>query len=308
MSDAAGFSVGPLTAFDGGDGEAIAAAGSHIATLGAAQATWWVGAIPHTVELPNIPVRGARWSVDGTAILVGTGIIDVAQESWLPHPAFASLVRRGPPGEGSVVIQAASWSADGRHAAVLLGWSGPRQGGGAVPAAQVVVLNLVGGAALTTLPADGASGVRIVREWVVIAAPVVRAWTFAGTKVAALPAGRGAPLALSAGDDGEPMLLVDADFSIRVVDPTTWAARATWAGPFLDAVPVPDGLIAVDLEGVLHAGCLEAGEVREVGTAETGVRGAHLAVTGDGRIVIMGAGAVPVHALPFRLRCGAIAR
>ena len=307
MSAGAGFAVGPLIAFDGGDGEAITASGSLIATLGATRATWWAGAIPHTLELPNIPVRGARWSADGAAILVGTGMIDVIHEVWLPHPAFISLIQRGPPGEGNVVIQAASWSADRRYAAAMLGWAGPRPKGGATPRVQVVVLDLVTGAVFATLPADGASGVRIVGERVIIAAPVVRAWTFAGIEVAALSGGRGAPLALSGGDDGEPVILIDADFSIRVVDPTNWAVRATWAGSFLDAVPVPGGLIAVDLAGLLHAGCLEAGEVREVGAAETRVRAAHLAVTGDARIVIMGAGAVPVHALSYRLRCGVTA-
>ena len=303
MQDRSEFSVGPLTPLDGGDGEALTASGTQIATLGAMQATWWVDSIPHTVALPNIPVRGARWSTDGTAIFAGTGAIDVVRGTWSEHPAFYELVQPGPPGEGCIVIQATSWSQDGRHAAVLLGWSGPEPLAGPPPLAKAVVLDLTSGAASAPIPAAEASSVRIVGDRVVIAAPVVRVWTLDGVEVSALPARPNAPLALSGGDDGGLVLLIDADWSIRVVDAVTWTVQAIWSGPFLDAVAVPGGVVAVDFEGKLHGGCLATDRLREVGAADTGVPAAHLAATGDGRIVIMGAGAVPVYASAFRLRC-----
>src|SRR5262249_10330193 len=106
------------------------------------------------------------------------------------------------------------------------------------------------------------------------------------------------------GGDGGPVIVVDVDWSIRVIDPATWTVQATWRGPFLDAVAVHGGLIALDFEGRLHAACLGSGELTEIGRADTGVRAMHRAVTGDGRIVISGAAAVPVHAAPFRLTCG----
>lgn len=301
MSDAEDFSIGPPVVLEGGNGEAVTASRTHIATLGATGATFWVGQVPHTVELPQARVAGARWSADGTAILAGTGSVDVARGTWSDHPAFAGLVTSGPPGEGSVVIRATSWSADRRHAAALLAWEGPDPRMGDRPAVRVVVLDLAGGGAPITLPADGASGVWIAGDRVVVTAPVVRVWTFDGTEVAALPADW-APLRVSGGDDGGPVLLFDSDESIRVVDTATWTVQARWAGHFLDAVAVPGGLIAADRNGRLHAGCLQAGGVREVGTAETGLRPPHLAVTGGGRIVVMGSGVV--HVLPFRLRCG----
>lgn len=298
------FSIGPLVPLDGGDGEAVTASGGLIATLGASQATWWTGAAARTAALPGIPVRGARFSSDGAALLAGTGSIDLKSGVFAVHPAFAGLVDRGPPGRGSVVVQATSWSPDRRHAAALLAWSGPQPASGLALGTRVAVLDLAGGAAPVMIPADGASGVRIAGDRVVVAAEVVRIFSFRGAELAALPAGRGAPIGISGGEGGGPVFLIDADWSIRVVDPTAGAVRATWAGPFLDAIAVSGGLVAVDLEGRLHAGCLEAGGVKEVGTAETGVRAAQLAATADGRLVLSGAGPVPVHTVAFQLRCG----
>jgi hypothetical protein len=302
-NDGPAFSVGPLVALDGGDGEAVTATGGQIATLGAARATWWLDAAPRTTALPNISVRGSRWSRDGTSIFAGPGSIDVARGVFSAHPAFASLVQPPPPGRGSLVLHATSWSADGRYAAALLGWAGPRLPTSPPAASRVVVLDLAGGTPPVNIPADDASGVLIAGDRVVVAAPVVRTWTFDGREVAALPSTRGTPISISGGDGG-PVLLVDVDWSIRVVDTATWTVRATWRGPFLDAVDVPGGLIALDFEGRLHAACLGTGALTEVGQAATGIRAAHLAATGDGRIVIMGAAAVPVHAAPFRLTCG----
>lgn len=299
-SHATKFSIGPLVALDGGDGEAVAAAGSLIATFGAARATWWAAGPPRTAALPDLRVRGARFSQDGRALLVGTGRVDLASGAFAAHPAVAGLVDRGPPG-GGLAIQATSWSGDGRHVAVLQGWSGPRTG--AVPASRVVVLDVARPDDPAVIPADGATAVRIAGDRVVIAAEDSRVFDLAGAQIAALPKGHGAPIRLSGGDAG-PVFLVEADFSLRVVDPATGAVRATWPGPVLDAVAVPGGLVAIDLEGRLHAGCLGAGGVAEAGTAETGVRNAQLAATGDGRLVILGAGAEPVHTATFQLRCG----
>jgi hypothetical protein len=302
MSDEEEFWVGSPVVLRGGQGEAVVASGSRLATLGATGATFWVGDVPRTIELPQVRVQGARWSADGATLFAGTGTIDVAAGLWSAHPAFADLVRRGPPGEGSMVIDSTSWSADGGHAATLLAWSGPSPSTGRRPGAQVVLLDLAGGAPPIPLPAEGASSVRIIDERVVVGTPVVRVWSFAGVEVGSLPAGPGAPLGISGGDGGGPLLLFHSDGSTLVVDAISWRIRARWAGHFLDAVAVPGGLIAADLEGRLHAGCIEAGGVREVGSAETGVRPPHLATTGDGRLAVMGSGVV--HVMPFRLACG----
>src|SRR5262249_22035357 len=243
-------------------------------------------------ELPFISVRGARWSRDGTAIFAGTGVIDVTGGTFTAHPAFADVVLPGPPGGGSLAFHATSWSADGRYAAALLRWTGPSLPGGD-ESTRVAVLDLAGGTTPVIIPADDASSVLITGDQVVVAAPVVRAWTFDGREVASLPASPDAPYSISGGDGG-PVLLVDVDWSIRVVDPATWTVRATWRGPFVDAIAVPGGVITVDFDGRLRAACLGSSELTEVGAANTGIGATRLAATGDGRIVIVGAGAVPV--------------
>lgn len=303
MPNAPEFVVGPLIALEGGDGEAVAASGNRIATLGSHQATWWVNETPRTVALPGIRVRGARWATNGNAILAGTGVLDVVHETWSAHPAFAVIAEPGPPGHGGNVIHSTSWSGDQRHAAALLKWSGPSPEADEAAEEQVVVLDLSGDAKPVAIPAAGASGVRIVNDCVVVGTSVIRSWNFAGDKLAELPATRGAPLAMSAGDNEGLLLVLDEDWSIRAIDTATWTERARWRGRFLDAVPVSGGLIAVDHDGTLHAGCFAAGGVREVGTFNTGILAAQLAATGDGRLVIVGAGPVAVHAMSFQLKC-----
>ncbi len=304
MNGSEKFSVGPLTALEGGDGEAVAVAPNRIATLGAMQATWWVDAAPHRVELPDVRVRGARWSASGTAVLAGTGFVNVVDETWTTHPAFDRLVHSSPPGHGGIEIQATSWSLDQSHAAALLAWSGPRPESGDTPPAEVVLFDLNSESGPIRLAAAGASSLRIVRNHLVVAQPTVRIFNFAGDEVAALPATPGAPLALACGDNGDPLVIIDANWSIRVVNTATWTVQASWQGNFFDAATVPGGIIAIDHEGVLHAGCFSDSEISEVGIFATGILAAQLAATGDGQLAIIGAGAAPVHVASFQLNCG----
>jgi len=297
------FLVGPLIALDGGDGEAVAVATNRVATLGAMQATWWVDAVPHRVELPGVRVRGARWSINGDAVLAGTGFVNVVDETWTTHPAFERLVQSSAPGHGGIEIQATSWSLDQSHAAALLAWSGPTPESGEIPDAEVVLLDLDGESEPIRIPAAGASALRIVRNHLVVAQPSVRIWNFAGDEVAVLPATPGAPLALAGGDNGDPLVIIDANWSIRVVDTATWTVQANWQGTFFDAATVPGGIIAIDHEGVLHAGCFSDSEISEVGTFETGILAAQLAATTDGHLAIIGAGPAAVHVAPFQLNC-----
>ena len=302
MNRSAAFEVGPLVALDGGESEAVATWRDRIASLGTSEATYWVDGRKAVVDLPNVPVGGARWSADGTAILAGTGSIDVSRRRWLANAALTDLVRPGPPGAGGLAVRSTSWSADGRHVACLLDWAGPRPTDGSAKAvvASVDVSRAPREAARVDVPARDASGVLIVGELVVVAAPEVLVTTFEGEAVARLPATTGEPLWISGGGDG-PVFLIDADYSIRVVDPATWTVAARWDGEFVDAVAVPGGaLIAIGLDGVLHAGRVRGGRIEEIGTAATGIGAAKLAVTSDDRLVICGAGSEPVHTMAFR--------
>ena len=302
-----GFEIGPLVPLKGGDGEAVTAWRERIATLGAPHATWWIGGLRSEVELPNVRVAGARWSDDGRRILAGTGWIDVGQATWEASPAVSGLVTAPPPGGGAVEIRATSWSADARHVAALLAWSGPRPPDGSTPNATIAIVDparpSASGDAPVEVAAPGASAVRIVGDRVVVAAPTVRAFSFDGTEVAALDATPGTPRGLAGGNGADPVLVFDRDWSIRVVDPGSWSVLAHWPGSFLDAIVVEGGgLIGVGQAGTIVAARLGAGGVEEIGRAETGIGAARLAATGDGRLVILGAGPEPVHTVEYRLR------
>src|SRR5262249_51887094 len=158
----------------------------------------------------------------------GPGRIDVARGTYAAHPAFANLVHPGPPGMGNLEIHAVSWSADGRHAAALLVWQGPRLPRRAAPS-EVIVLDLSGRSPPVTIPAAEAASVRIVGDRVVVGAPTVRVWTFAGTEVASLPPELSGPQGITAHEGGL-VLLVNPD--IRLLDPATWTLRGRWAGYF----------------------------------------------------------------------------
>jgi hypothetical protein len=295
----ASFSIGRVVALGGGEGTAITARGSHIATLHANGVTCWVNRVRRTVVLPWIRVDGARWSADGTTLFAGPGRIDVARGTWSGHPAFANLTLPGPPGGGSLELLATSWSADGRHAAALLAWQGPRPMTTPTPPARVILLDLAGSAAPVTLPAAGASTVWIAGDRVVVGAPVVRVWTFAGAEIAALPSEIAPPHRIWAADGG-PVLLIDGN-AVRVLEPATWTVGARWAGPFIDAVGVPGGVVALTMGGQLRAACVAQGGVRDAGTAEIGRDAIVLAATGDGRLAITGLYGARV--VPFSLRC-----
>ena len=285
---------------EGADGEAIAMLGDLVATFGSHQATLWIDDEPHTVELPGIPVHGARWSEDGAALFVGTGVIDVAGKVFTATPALADIVTLPPPGKGGVAIHSTSWSADGKHVAALLKWSGPLPESRVTPPETVVVVDLNGNSAPIEIPAEGTSQVRIVADRVVIGAPVIRIVNFAGELVAELPATPGAPLSISGGDNGGPLLAIDQDRSLRVIDTVTWTVEARWTNSFLDAVAVPNGVIAIDYDGSLHAGCIEESAIREVGIFDTGMRAAQLAAS-DNRLAVMSVGQVQL--MDFQLTC-----
>jgi hypothetical protein len=294
------FSLGSLTPLAGGDSEVLIASGTSVASLGRQRATWWVGDAPRSVALPNIPVNGARFSAAGDAILVGPGRIDLSTQSFQGNLAW--LAPEGPPapGEGQLELRAASWSPDGARAALLYDWAGPSRG--ARPEARVRLI--AAGQTKASVATAGATDVLIWGDRVVVSSPEVMVLDMDGRVAGKLPRGRGAPVRLRAGLGG--VVLLDLDGSLRCLDVAQAAVFATWSGPFVDVADVPAAraLVAVDAQGRVHAVCLQGAALQAIGVAETRVLDARIAVTSDRRLILAGAGPIPVVAGQFEIDCG----
>lgn len=295
------FSLGSLAPLTGGDSEELITSGTSVATLGRQRATWWgaAAAAPRSAPLPDLPVRGARFSVAGDAILVGPGRVDLATQTFQGELAWLAPAGPPAPAGGRLELRAASWSPDGALAALLYTWVGP-----SVPARSEAQVRLVKtGTLQAPLPAPGATDVLVSGEHVIVAAPAVAVFDAQGRATGTLPKGGGAPVRLRAGLGA--VLSVELDGSIRVLDVARAAVVATWSGSFIDVAEVPGerALLGVDAQGRVHAACLEGATLRPIGLAETRVLDARIAVTADHRVILAGAGPVPVVAARLELDC-----
>jgi hypothetical protein len=90
--------------------------------------------------------------------------------------------------------------------------------------------------------------------------------------------------------------------AVALVRPSDGAVLGTWDVRAIDAVPVPHGVVTVDLQGNVRVGCLEGGAVRQVAEIASGVAGAVIQHVGD-RIVLAGASANPVRVATFTNPC-----
>jgi hypothetical protein len=95
---------------------------------------------------------------------------------------------------------------------------------------------------------------------------------------------------------------VGASGAVSLIRSTDGAVLATWEGNAIDAVPVSNGVVTIDFEGDVRVGCLDKGGIRLVATASSGVRSAVLQLV-ENRLIVAGAGAVPVHAATFDNPC-----
>ena len=301
ITDRFGFSIGPLIPMNGLEGETIVVSGTHIAALSSAEAIWWSDSAIHKVELPYVSVQHARWSIDGKKIFVGTGMINTIDGRWEANPKLSNLIQPAPPGMGGLSIKTTSWSRDGRYVAVFMNWSGPRDQ--TVELAKVMVYDLMSEAPPISLLVKNCEDVRIVGNHIVVIAPEVSVWEFTGKEVAKLPPTITAPFRISVSSKEDYLVLIDNDWSVRVVDVNNWEIKAIWKGHFRDIGITEQGLIALDLEGHLHAACFTDKGLEPIGLANTGLLASQLAITNDGCLIIMGAGPVSVHSTTYKLNC-----
>jgi hypothetical protein len=96
--------------------------------------------------------------------------------------------------------------------------------------------------------------------------------------------------------------VVGAAGTVALVRPSDGAVLATWEADAIDAVPVPRGVVAVDLAGKVKIGCLDGNTIRPSGEVASGVQGAVIQLVGA-RIAVAGAGEHPVRVATFTSPC-----
>ncbi len=304
VTDRFGFFIGPLIPIDGLEGETILVHKNQIAALSPSKATWHNGSTIENADLPFVTVPHARWSNDGKKIFIGTGSLNVFERNWEPNALLSNIVRPNPPGLGGLHVKTVSWNCDGRHAAVLIAWDGPVDQADVPPKILVYDLFSDTGMIPVIIPVENGEDVMIINSYVVVIAPEITIWTFNGEAVAKLTPTKNTPFRISVGPKEDYLAMIDSDWSIRVFDAHYWVLKAVWDGQFRDIVNSDQGLIALDLEGHLHAACFSNEGLKPIGTADTGLLASRLAITNDERLIIMGNGEVAVHAVDFKLNCG----
>lgn len=283
--------LSPFEALEGGYSQAIAP-GEPLVTLGAAGATWWDGKAPVTASLPNVPVDGARWAPGGRTLHVGLGVLDLDQRAWTALPDLQRWGAAGPRGEAPA--REVAWLPDLTHVAllveqrdptgkrttevVIVAATGRERGRATVEGATKLAASadrvLVGGRRVVLLDLDG----RVVAEPAALPRSVQRVREAGGLFTAVGAAGA---VALLRGDG---------------------TVVATWEIGAFDAVPAGKGVVAVDREGTVHVGCVEGSTIREATTLASGIAGPVVQLVGS-RIVVAGAGAMPVRAATFTNPC-----
>jgi hypothetical protein len=295
------FQIGTPIPYHGLEGETLIVSGKHVAALSSAVAVWHADSALHHVELPYVEVNHARWSKDRTKIFVGTGAVNTIFKQWEAQAQLSHLQNSPPPGRGGLAIKSTAWSEDGQFVAVLMDWSGPRDGRVVPP--QVILFDLSAENPPVCLPITQAEDVQIFGNRVIVATYEVSIWSFKGVEIARLPATQFAPAGMSSYTGEGYFMLMDHDWTVRIVDPKNWTIKARWKGYFRDIISTASGIIALDTDGNLHAACLTDKGVQEIGTARTGLLASKLVVSDENHLMTMGAGPVAVHSISYELIC-----
>lgn len=294
------FSIGQIIPLEGLEGEIIIVSENRIAAISAAEAAILNGSQIKKIELPYVTVQHACWSADGNKIFIGNGIIDIDSGKWVPDPKLSEFIKTNASGSVNTRLKTISWNKEGTFATVLLDWT--ELDNQETASVKLLVFDLKSDAPPIIIPETQISDVRIVGNHIVILANEVSVWNFTGEEVARLPA-TGSPYRISVNENEDCFALLDNDWKARIVETRNWKIKAIWNGYFRDIIITKEGLIAVDLEGRLHAACLSNGQFKPVGTVATNLSASQIVSTGDDWIIIMGMDSVSVHSVTYNLNC-----
>jgi hypothetical protein len=303
--------IGSFATLHGESGPELAAGDTTapIVALEANSATWWpaVGAAATTVTLGDPLtgsdiVTGSRWQASGR-LRVGLGTLDLAAKSYTLEPDLRSFAT-----SRQSELVGLAWFTDASRVALLVGPPRPRVDrppptGYDPDKRELVIATLSGGVPPVRRPVTvpGTPMVAAGDDRVLVAANQTILFDAAGSTIAgpdALPgyvvrASFGAGMFALVGDGGKVIL----------VDPHAGATLATWAlDGVSDAVAIPHGVVAVDLGGNVHVGCLSAGAIKPIAEVRVDRIATHVQVLGD-RLVVSAGGPEPIRVATFTNPC-----
>jgi hypothetical protein len=292
----------PFSAFTqlkGGSAMAIASGDRLVVALHSQLATWWDHDTPVEVVLPNVPVDGSRWMPDGKRLRVGLGTLDLTTRAWSPEPALQLWNQRMKP------VSAVAWFANDTHVAIEIGPPPqPVDRPTVKRTLELVVASVANGQPSGRLALDPSVTAKLAAsEDRVIVAGAKTLVVDLDAKVVAGPSGLpdspsrvvfGAGMFAVTGHAGEVTLIRPADGTVLA----TWQTDT----PAIDAVPVPYGVVSVDMKGTVRVGCLENAKIHTVAEVSASSSALFVQLVGD-RIVVVGSGANPIRWATFSNPC-----
>ena len=298
--------LGPFATLPGGSVMALVAgpASVPVVALHRKSATWWTGTTATEIVFDDAgPVDGAVWIDGGKRLRVGLGTIDLAGKSFAIEPALQSFVR------DTKRLGGIAWFPDGTRVALLVNEPSLRTDQKAPPGhdptkRELVIVSLAGTEppARRTITVEGTAGIAAGDDRVIVtgnstqlfdvrAEPVVVAFAplpeFVGR--ASFSAGR--------------FVLVSGSGTITLLDARSGASIATWGGPGIhDAVISGNTIVAVDLKGSVHVGCVAGKAVTAVAEISAGSAADIVQIVGD-RVVVSTTGPDPIRVATLTSPC-----
>jgi len=280
----------PLT---GGFSQVIAP-GEPLLTLGTA-ATWWENGTPVTAAVsPDGSPRGARWIPGKQALRVGLGTLDLAARAWQPEPGLARFNQPGPRHE--VPVKRTAWFADATHVAIVIESRDKLNRA----SSELVIADATGKVrGRQSLPGLVDSIIASADRVVVDSSNKIHLYDLDAKLIAEPELKASARLV----NEGAGMFAIPINGGgVALVRPSDGVVVATWDIDANDAVAIPNGLVVVESDGMVHVGCVHGHDIREVAKLASGVQDPVVQRVGD-RIVVAGAGANPVRVAAFASPC-----
>jgi len=279
-------------------------ASAPVVALHRKNATWWTGTTATEITFEDAgPVQGSVWVDAGKRLRVGLGTIDLAGKSFAIEPALQSFVR------DTNRLGGIAWFPDGTRVALLINEPSvrtdrPAPRGYDPTMRELVIVSLAGTEppARRTIKVEGTPGIAAGDDRVIVIGNSTQLFDARAEPVAVAFAPLPESVARASFSAGR-FVLVSGNGKITLLDARSGATLATWGEPGIhDAVATGNTIVAVDLKGTVHVGCVAGKVVSAVAQASAGSVADIVQVVGD-RVVVSADGPDPVRVATLTSPC-----